>query len=172
MLLARLSNSHKTFKTALRSQRGFSLVEILVALTLLGIAGTFVAGKIFQSLHEGKVSAAKIQMNQLAERLQEFRRKCGFYPETEQGLEALSSKPSVGRECKNYPPDGFIGGTGTVPNDPWDNFYGYVNEGNKFNMVSYGSDLTEGGEDEGLDIWFRPPAGAEQQSDSAEGAEF
>ncbi len=168
MLLARLSNSHKTFKTALRSQRGFSLVEILVALTLLGIAGTFVAGKIFQNLHEGKVSAAKIQMNQLAERLQEFRRKCGYYPETEQGLEALASKPVGGRECKNYPPDGFIGGTGTVPNDPWDNYYGYVNEGNKFNIVSYGPDLIEGGEGDDADIWFRPPAGAEQD----EGAEF
>lgn len=164
------SQSH-TLKTILRSQRGFSLVEILVALTLLGIAGTFVAGKIFEQLHEGKVQAAKIQMNQFAERLQEFRRKCGYYPETEQGLEALVAKPTVGRECKNYPPDGFIGGSGMIPKDPWDNYYGYVNEGSKFNIVSYGGDLAEGGEEEDADIWFRETAAANGEGDSS-GAEF
>lgn len=158
------------FKQALRSQRGFSLVEILVALTLLGIAGTFVAGKIFEQLHEGKVQAAKIQMNQFAERLQEFRRKCGFFPETEQGLEALASKPSAGRECKSYPPDGFIGGSGMIPKDPWDNYYFYINEGSKFNIASYGADLAEGGEEEDADIWFRPPAGSGDGAN--EGAEF
>ncbi|MBH46673.1 MAG: type II secretion system protein GspG [Halobacteriovorax sp.] len=171
-MLPQRSQNNSTFRNLVRSQRGFSLVEILVALTLLGIAGTFVAGKIFEQLHEGKVQAAKIQMNQFAERLQEFRRKCGTYPETEQGLEALVTKPTGGRECKNYPPDGFIGGSGMVPQDPWNNYYGYVNEGSKFNIVSYGADLMEGGEDEDKDIWFRPPAGSEQQGDSSEGAEF
>lgn len=169
MLLTK-KTATKTFKQALRSQRGFSLVEILVALTLLGIAGTFVAGQIFKQLHEGKVQAAKIQMNQFSERLQEFRRKCGFYPETEQTLEALVSKPTTGRECKNYPPDGFIGGTGMLPKDPWDTDYYYVNEGNKFNIASFGSDFVEGGEDEAADIWFRPPAGSE--NGESEGAEF
>lgn len=170
-MLPQRSPTSVTLRQALRSQRGFSLVEILVALTLLGIAGTFVAGKIFDSLHEGQVQSAKIQMNQFAERLQEFRRKCGFYPETEQGLEALTSKPS-GRECKNYPPDGFIGGSGQIPQDPWNFYYGYVNEGSKFNIVSYGADGIEGGEDKDVDIWFRPPAGAAQEDGSSEGDEF
>ena len=81
-------------RRVLASQRGMSLVEILVALTLLGLGGTFIAGKIFQQLHEGKVKAAKIQMGQLSERLQEFRRHCGFYPSADQGLDALVTKPT------------------------------------------------------------------------------
>ncbi len=167
-MLSQCSHTKATLRQSLRSQRGFSLVEILVALTLLGIAGTFVAGKIFEQLHDGKVQAAKIQMNQFAERLQEFRRKCGFYPETDQGLEALAAKPSGGRECRNYPPDGFIGGSGMVPKDPWDNYYGYVNEGSRFNIVSYGPDMVEGGEGDDADIWFR----AQEGSNNEEGEAF
>ena len=145
----------KEVKKILRhSQSGFSLVEILVALTLLGLAGTFVAGQIFQQLHEGRVQATKIQMDSFAQRLQEFRRKCGFYPTTEQGLEALTDKPTTGRECRNYPPDGFIQG-GKIPLDPWDNYYVYESDGGDFNIYSYGSDGMEGGEEEDKDIYFK-----------------
>lgn len=134
------------------NNHGFSLVEILVALTLLGIAGTFVAGKIFDSLHEGQVKSTKIQMQHLAERLKEFRRHCGFYPTTEQGLEALISKPS-GRECKRYAPDGYIDG-GVVPKDPWDEDYQYESDGKKFNIYSFGGDNAPGGEDKDADIFL------------------
>ncbi len=135
------------------SQAGFSLVEILVALTLLGIAGTFVAGKIFDSLLDGQVQSTRIQMNAFKARLQEFRRKCGYYPSSDQGLEALISKPSSGRECKNYPPNGFIDGD-EVPRDPWDNDYVYTIEGKKFEILSYGPDGEEGGEGTDQDIYL------------------
>lgn len=143
--------NEKLFKKAQQAQRGFSLVEILVALTLLGIAGTFVAGKIFQQLHEGKVKSAKIQMNSLAQRLKEFRRKCGVYPTTEQGLEALVTKPSGERECKDYPPSGFIEGD-EVPVDPWDESFSYESDGKSFSIKSLGNDRQEGGEGEDEDI--------------------
>lgn len=134
-------------------RKGFSLLEILVALTLLGIAGTFVAGKIFKQLHEGRVKSANIQMQHLAGRLKEFRRHCGFYPSTEQGLEALISKPTSGRECKRYNPDGYIDG-GKIPQDPWDSEYVYTSNGKKFNIASYGNGGEEGGEDEEKDIYL------------------
>ena len=136
------------------SSGGFSLIEILIALTLLGLAGTFVAGRIFQSLHEGRVKSAKIQMSALADRLKEFRRKCNFYPNSEQGLDALIAKPTGGRECKNYPPDGFIDGD-LIPEDPWGNEYFYESDGRKFNIVSYGADGIEGGEEDDQDIPLR-----------------
>ena len=137
-------------KPTLQSNQGFSLIEILIALTLMGIAGTFVAGKIFDQLHEGRAKAAKIQMQSLSQRLKEFRRHCGYCPTTDQGLEGLVSKPTSGRECKRYAPNGYI--DGEVPLDPWDNDYKYTSNGKTFEMLSYGGDGEEGGEGEDADI--------------------
>jgi general secretion pathway protein G len=156
------------FKKILSSNSGFSLLEILIALTLMGIAATFVAGKVFQNLYEGQAKAAKIQMAGLAQRLQEFRRHCEFYPTTDQGLEALVSKPG-GRECKNYQPGGYI--DGEVPMDPWENPYSYTSDGNTFNIVSFGSDGVEGGEGNGVDIPLRAPKGATAQPGAPSGEE-
>ncbi len=142
----------------LSSKSGFSLLEILIALTLMGIAATFVAGKVFQSLQEGKEKAAKIQMAGLSQRLQEFRRHCGFYPTTDQGLEALVTKPG-GRECKEYQPGGYI--DGEVPLDPWNNPYSYTSDGTTFNIVCLGADGLEGGDGDNADIPLKAPKGAQ-----------
>ena len=88
-----LSNIQKIMK----SQAGMSLIEILIALTLLALAGTFVGGRVFEQLQEGKVSSAKIQIKSLSDRLKEFRRDCNFLPTTDQGLDALIEKPTGGR---------------------------------------------------------------------------
>jgi general secretion pathway protein G len=125
-------------RSFLADQSGFSLIEILVALTLLGIAGTFVAGKIFEKLEEGQIQAAGIQMNALKANLQEFRRKCGFYPSTADGLNALI-EPPTSRECKNYPPEGFLA-DGFIPLDPWEMDYVYKLENNKPVIISSGPD--------------------------------
>lgn len=132
----------------LKSQRGMSLVEILIALTLLGIAGTFVVGQVFQSLEEGRVSSAKIQIQKLGEILRDYRRKCGMYPTTEQGLDALINAPTTGKTCKRYPPNGFI--DGKVPVDPWETEFIYESDGKRYEIISLGADLAEGGE-EGFD---------------------
>jgi general secretion pathway protein G len=154
------------FKTLAQNQKGFSLIEILIALTLLAVAGTFVAGKFFDQMDEGKINSAKIQMSNLEGRLKEFRRKCGFYPTSEQGLEALVSKPSGGRECKDYPANGFIDGE-QVPKDPWDNDFIYESDGKTVNILSYGSNGEEGGEGAEADLSLRPRAGASKGSNEA-----
>ena len=129
--------------------RGFSLVEILIALTLLGIAGTFVATKIFEQLEEGQIQSTKIQMSNFKNVLADYRRKCGLYPTTEQGLDALIQKPEGGRECKNYPDGGFLGdGASSVPDDPWDEPYVYESDGKTFRIVSYGPDRDAETEDD------------------------
>lgn len=150
--MQKLKQFFTLLKKTTRNSAGFSLIEILIALTLLGLAATFVAGRIFESLYEGQVKSAKIQMNGLAAQLKEFRRKCGFYPTTDQGLEALVGKPA-GKECRNYPPGGFIDG-GQVPNDPWDVPFVYESDGTTFNIYSLGQDGVEGGEEKDADIYL------------------
>lgn len=137
-LKTKVKEDKTTLKKVSTSESGFSLIEILVALTLLGIAGTFVAGKIFEKLEEGQIQAAKIQMDALEANLKEFRRKCGFYPEAGDGLNALV-QPPTGKECKNYPPDGFLE-DGVIPLDPWDMDYVYKLEGKRPVIYSSGPD--------------------------------
>jgi len=132
------------------SQAGMSIIEILIALTLLGLAGTFVVGQVYDNLKEGEIKSARIQIKSLGDRLKEFRRDCGFYPETESGLEALVNKPS-GRECKRYAPNGYIDG-GKVPQDPWGADFVYESDGKTFTIISYGNDSAEGGEEADADI--------------------
>lgn len=133
------------------AQAGMSLIEILIALTLLGLAGTFVAGKVFDQLQEGKIQTAKIQIKSLSDRLKEFRRDCNFFPTTEQGLDALLQKPTGARECKRYSPTGYIDGE-RIPVDPWDAEYLYESDGKTFTITSLGADNAEGGEGVDADI--------------------
>lgn len=146
-------------KALIQNQKGFSLIEILIALTLLALAGTFVAGKFMDTFNEGQVKSTKIQMNGLDARLKEFRRKCGFYPTTEQGLQALVTKPTGGRECKDYPTNGFIEGE-QVPQDAWNNEFIYESDGKTFNIYSYGPDGEAGGEGADADIYLKTGKGA------------
>jgi len=134
----------------LKSQKGMSLVEILIALTLLAVAGTFVVGEVFQNLEEGQIKSTKIQIQKIGDILREYRRKCGRYPTTEQGLDALISAPTAGTLCKRYPPNGFI--DGRVPVDPWETEFLYESDGRKYEIISFGADGVEGGEDSDKDI--------------------
>lgn len=137
-------------RTILNSQRGMSLIEILIALTLLAVAGTFVTLNVFESLQEGNQKAARIQIGNMGKVLKEYRRKCGMYPTTDQGLDALVTKPTGGRECRKYPPNGFL--DGKIPMDPWDTEFVYESDGRKFTIMSYGADFIEGGEGGDADI--------------------
>lgn len=135
-----------------QSQGGMSLIEILIALTLLGLAGTFVATKVIDRLNEGQIQTAKIQIRSLAERLKEYRRDCGMYPTTEQGLDALIEKPTGGeRECRKYAPGGYIE-NGKIPKDPWEFDYEYTSDGRTITIKSFGNDGVEGGEGVDADI--------------------
>lgn len=142
--------SETTLTKVIKSQAGLSLIEILIALTLIGIAGTFVAGALFDRLEEGNQKAAEIQIRRLGDILKDYRRKCGSYPSTDQGLDALMEKPTTGKECKRYPPNGFI--EKKIPVDPWGNEYVYESTGRKYKIISLGADGVDGGEGFDADI--------------------
>lgn len=137
----------------LGTQHGFSLMEILIVISLIAVAGTFVIGQLVGRLEEGNYQAAKTQINLFKGLLEDYRRYCSIYPTTEQGLDALVAKPSGAPECANYPASGFIQG-GKVPLDPFGIAYDYQSPdgGKTFVITSFGSDKVEGGEGFAKDI--------------------
>ncbi len=141
----------RSTKAILSTQKGMSLVEILIAITLIGIIGTIVVGNVIDSLREGETETAKIQIRKLGDILTDYRRKCGAYPTTDQGLDALVEAPTSGRTCKRYPPNGFIQ-DGKVPLDPWGFDFEYNSDGKKYTIISYGVDGLEGGDGWDADI--------------------
>ena len=136
-------------KNVLLNQKGLSLPEILISLTLLALAGTFIVGNVIDSLEEGKQNSVKIQIKGLQEALLDYRRRCGRYPTSDQGLDALLAGGNP--ECKKLPPNGIISSS-SIPVDPWDNEFIYESNGRTYTIISYGADGFEGGEGGDADI--------------------
>ena len=129
---------------------GFSLMEMLIVIALIGMLAALVGGNIIKRFDESKVNTTKLQMRQLSLALDDFRRLCGRYPTTDQGLDALIHAPQ-GPECKNWT-DGFVQG-GKLPKDAWGNDFVYMSQnGEKFAIKSLGSDGKEGGDGFAKDI--------------------
>ena len=127
-------------------QLGLTLIEILIALAILGLAATFITGRIMQNLYEGQVRTTQIQIGNIKARLKEYNWKCGHYPTTAQGLQSLIVAPTSEPVCKRYPPGGFIDGD-KLPKDAWDNDFIYESDGNKITALKSagkeGEEITE-----------------------------
>jgi general secretion pathway protein G len=132
----------------LRNAKGFSLFEILIALSLLAVIMTFTIGKFTDSLNNGKAKSAGILIKTLADNIKQYDTDCNRYPTTDQGLEALVQKPAD-LECKRYQPGGYVD---KVPLDPWDKDFIYQSDGKTFTIMSLGKDGEEGGEGYDADI--------------------
>ena len=137
----------------IKSTRGFSLMEILIVISLMAVVGSIVVGQLVTRLNEGQVNTAKIQINSFKTLLEDYKRYCGIYPTSEQGLDALVKKPSVGQDCPSYPAGGFIQ-DGKIPKDPWDMDYVYesADGGKTYLITSYGSDKRPDGDGFAKDI--------------------
>ncbi len=136
-------------KTLLRDERGFTLTEMLIVVAIIAMIGTFAVGKIMSQYNRAKVDSTKIQIRNLATLLDNYRLDCNYYPNTDQGLEALVTKPTGGRECKNYNPEGYAK---KVPNDGWGNAFLYESDGTKFVIKSLGQDGQPDGAENNADI--------------------
>lgn len=135
-----------------RWQRGFTLLELMIVIVILGILGAVIAPQFMDEPDKARVVQARMQMEHLATAVKKFYLDNAFYPSTEQGLEALVERPSVGRAPRQYPPNGYIS---KIPEDPWGNAYLYVSPGSRtpFEILCYGADGVEGGEGFDADIW-------------------
>jgi general secretion pathway protein G len=134
-------------------QRGFTLLELMVVIVILGILASYVGVKIIWRTEEAKVQAARIQMEAFSSALKQYRLDNGVYPGTEQGLPALVEPPSTGQTPKKWQKGGYIESK-TVPKDPWGNDYVYVSPGthDDFDVTSYGADGQPGGDEYDTDI--------------------
>ncbi len=138
----------KQFNDVLKSQRGFSLAEILIALTLLGLVATFATRKLTSSLHQGRVRSTKGQMRTLIDTINQFASDCNAIPAGADDLGFLMEKGSI--ECEEYQPGGYIN---KIPKDGWNReFIFEPKEGGKFTITSLGKDGAEGGEEFDADI--------------------
>jgi len=153
MLISQLLKKNKKSFHPILNDRGMTLIEILAVLALLGIVAALLVTKVTGKLDEGKVEATRIQMQSVAGYLEDFRRHCNRYPTTEEGLNALITKPATLADCKRYRPMGYIE-TGKLPKDSWDRDYIYKSpdNGRTFEIISYGIDGIEGGENFDADI--------------------
>ena len=132
-------------------QSGFTLIEILVVVVIVGILGAIIVPNLLGRPDQARITAAESDIRSLAVALDMYRLDNFVYPSTEQGLDALVSKPAGFPEPKNYSPDGYLK---SVPTDPWGSPYIYERSGDGFDLFSLGADGAEGGDALNADIRY------------------
>src|SRR6185369_1827681 len=140
-------------KRHLRSNSGFTLIEIMVVIVILALLAALVGPKIIGRSDDAKIADAKVQVRNLETALKLYKLDSGAYPSTEQGLSALITKPTTGIIPKNYKAEGYLESK-TLPKDPWSNEYIYLSPGEHgdYDLCSYGADGAKGGEGKAADI--------------------
>ena len=135
------------------SSGGFTLLEVIVVVFILSLLVAIVAPRIVGRTDDARIAEAKVQIKNFETALKLFKMDNGFYPDTQQGLDALIEKPSSGRIPPKYRDGGYLEQK-KIPLDPWGNPYVYVSPGlqGDFDIMSYGGDGREGGEGVNGDI--------------------
>jgi general secretion pathway protein G len=133
--------------------RGFTLIELMVVIIILGILAMYVAPKIMSRPGEARQVKARLDIQNLENALKLYKLDNGLYPTTEQGLLALVEQPETGTIPKKWKRGGYLE-KGRVPKDPWGNEFVYLSPGLKgdFDIISYGLDGVPGGEEENKDV--------------------
>ncbi len=132
-----------------RLQRGFTLIELMVVLLIIGVLSALIVPNVLDRLDEGKVTGAKSDINTLVQALKMYKLDNQRFPTAEQGLQALVAKPTASPVPSNWRPY-----LDKLPQDPWGHPYQYANPGVKGDMDVYstGADGVVGGEGKNADI--------------------
>jgi general secretion pathway protein G len=134
-----------------RSQRAFTLIEVLVVVVILGILAAVVAPRFFDAPDKARQARAKVDVQALVTALNLYRLDNFSYPSTEQGLQALVQKPGGAPEARNWKQGGYVD---RLPTDPWGREYVYLSPGQRgeIDVYSLGLDGQPGGENENADV--------------------
>ena len=134
-----------------RKQGGFTLIEIMVVVVILGILAALVVPQVMNRPDQAKVTVAKGDIKAISAALDMYKLDNYSYPSTQQGLDALVEKPGGNPQPKNWNRDGYLK---RVPKDPWGNEYQYLSPGTRgqFDLYSYGADGKQGGSELNADI--------------------
>jgi len=133
---------------------GFTLIEILVVVLIITILAGIVGVNILHKPGEARVSATRMQLQQLKTAVQLYRAEQGRVPTQDQGLEALVTRPTRDPVPQNYPEGGYLDSR-KVPTDPWGHDFIYLVPGRRaepFELISYGGDGEPGGDGEAADL--------------------
>lgn len=132
-------------------EAGFTLIEIMVVIAIIGILATLIVPNIMGRPDEARATAAKHDVGTINQALKLYRLDIGHYPTTEQGLKALVERPTSEPIPQNWKAGGYLS---SVPKDPWGNPYQYSNPGTRgeIDVISYGADGKPGGTGTDADI--------------------
>ena len=135
------------------NDRGFTLIELMVVIVILGILAGLIIPRIMGRPEEARRMKARVQMESMETSLRLYKLDNGVYPSTEQGLQALVEAPTAGELPRAWRKGGYLE-KGNVPKDPWGNEYVYLSPGlhGDFDLLSYGADGQPGGEDQNQDV--------------------
>ncbi|MBI6921208.1 type II secretion system major pseudopilin GspG [Pseudomonas monteilii] len=138
---------------ARRAQRGFTLIEIMVVVIILGVLGALVLPNVMSRPDHAKLTAARTDIQSIATALEIYRLDNGRYPTTVQGLEALVRRPTLAPLPRQWSAQGYLKRQAM---DPWGAPYQYANPGTRsgqgYDLFSLGADGQPGGEDADADI--------------------
>jgi general secretion pathway protein G len=143
-------------KVKLEKMGGFTLIELMVVIVILGILVGIVAPRLMGRPDEAKQLKAKADMQALETALKLYKLDSGMYPSTQQGLDALINKPETGKIPTKWRSGGYLEKK-RIPKDPWGNDFVYLSPGlhGDFDIISYGADGVPGGEafDQDINNW-------------------
>ncbi|MEZ5540062.1 MAG: type II secretion system major pseudopilin GspG [Pseudomonadales bacterium] len=137
--------------TSPKAQEGFTLIEVMVVIVILGILSALVVPNVLHKAADARVAAAKSDLAAIGQALDMYKLDNSSYPTTDQGLEALVTKPSGSPEPRNWNPSGYLK---KLPEDPWRRAYLYTSpgQGAPYEIRSLGADGRDGGEGEDQDL--------------------
>jgi general secretion pathway protein G len=127
-----------------RAQDGFTLIEIMVVILIIGLLALMVVPRLRGVADRAKRTKAQADIQELKQPLDRYYLDNGSYPTTDHGLQALVSPPTAGRVPSNYEQGGYIE---KLPNDPWGNQYFYQSDGSSYALKSFGPDGVQSADD-------------------------